>query len=566
MLRKGPIAPNQYELTGDQFGSREQDPINLEAVFNFLKRNWKLIAVWMLIGVCFGIGLRVASTPYYTAHASLLLEDLTVRPFTDAVSSPAQADASFADSQVQVLQSKEVLGRVVDENNLTEDEEFGETSRGLGDILRDLVPFLSSPQEEVPADIRNVERYATILRVGEALSVSRVGVSNALDIAFTSRDPQRAALIANAVAQAYISSRLELKQRSLGEAVAQLRTRLDESRERAFNADQPIQGGAGALNAGGQARDRFREWQNTSEAYRALYGNLLQRYTEAVQHVPSPGARIISPAEAPLDRSWPPTLLLVAAGGIGGAALGFAHALVRYLTDRTLRDCSELHKATGYDCLAGIPFVKSRSWQLLGSTPDEFQEAYSKSSPAIIDAVSRIAVYLQSSRIDSSGSTVGIAALQDGNGASSFAAHLARVVAQSGQKTLLVDANWRQRDAGGSGAKMKSGPSFSTHFFPRSLKSDNLDVLVFRGKAPEDDLIASQSIMATLLRMRSEYVWIIVDFHAAQETADAAASGSLLDDLILVTESQRTTPDILQTAMRFLPREKISIVMNKVGG
>ncbi len=179
------------------------------------------------------------------------------------------------------------------------------------------------------------------------------------------------------------------------------------------------------------------------------------------------------------------------------------------------------------------------------------------------DAVARAAVYLQSTRMNSSGTMIGITAVSDGEGASSIAAHLAKTFAQSGQKTLLIDANWRIPVHHGGDADGAQDRRIFHKLVSVDVGLDTLDVLILRGGYPITDLNASQAIGAALLRVQGEYACVIVDFHALEKTADVAASISLLNDLIIVTEAKKTPPERLWNALRSLPREKVSVVLNK---
>jgi Mrp family chromosome partitioning ATPase len=562
MLRTGPIAHNRYELSDDQFGLTNQDPLNIETIVQFLRRSWKRWTLWSVVGLCAGLGLALASQSYFTSYATLLLEDRALRPFPEVPASPEPPDAAYADSQIQVIQSNEVIGRVVDEFDMTNDSEFGRGVRGLRAKLADALPFLGPYLLNRTEPTPQAVQYLTIVRVRDALAVNRVGMSNAVEIGFTSRDPARAAAIANAVAKAYIDSRLELKRRAREEAIAQLRDRLAEAREKAFNPDRPSQ--LPAPETGDQTRERFRELQNTTETYRGIYNSFLQRYTEAVQQVPFTGARVITQAEPPLDRSWPSTFMALALGGLGGAAIGFVRSLLSEVTDRSIRTCSDLQRATGLDCVAEIKRIKDGQWKRADGKTGDLQKAYLKSSASMSDAVAKAAVYLQSTRMNSDGSLIGITALKEGEGASSIAAHLARTFALSGQKTLLIDANWRAAVPHRENPDQAQDRSIFHKLVSVNVGAVNLDVLVFRGGYPITDLNASQAISAALLRVKGEYACVIVDFHSLEKTADVTASISLLNDLIIVTEAKKTPPERLWNALRSLPREKISIILNKI--
>jgi Mrp family chromosome partitioning ATPase len=561
MLRTGPIAHNRYELPDDQFGLTNQDPLNIETILQFLRRAWKRCVLWAVIGLCVGLGLALASQSYFTSYVTLLLEDRALRPFPEVPAAPELPDAAYADSQIQVIQSNEVIGRVVDEFDMSNDSEFGRGVRGLraklADALPLLGPYILNQAEPTPQAVQHL----TIVRVRDALAVNRIGMSNAIEIGFTSRDPARAAVIANAVAKAYIASRLELKQRAREEAIVQLRDRLAEARDKAFNPDRPSP--LAAPETGDQTRERFRELQSTTETYRGIYNSLLQRYTDAVQQVPFTGARIITPAEPPLDRSWPSTFIALALGGLGGAAIGFARSLLREVTDRSIRTCSDLQRSTGLDCIAEIKRIEDRQWKRADGEAGELQRAYLKNSASMSDAVAKAAVYLHSTRMNSNGSLIGITALKEGEGASSVAAHLARTFALSGQKTLLIDANWRATVIHHEDPDQAQDRSIFHQLVSINVGAVNLDVLVLRGRYSITDLNASQAISAALLRVKGEYACVIVDFHSLEKTADVTASISLLNDLIIVAEAKKTPPERLWNALRSLPREKISIILNK---
>jgi uncharacterized protein involved in exopolysaccharide biosynthesis/Mrp family chromosome partitioning ATPase len=564
MLQRGPITPNRYELSGNQFGSGVQDSLSVEAVLRFLRRSWRLCVLWMLVGLGLSVLFLAFTGPLYTAYSTLLLEDPFLEQTPEATTAANRSDGTYVDSQIQVLQSREVVGRVVDQFDLTKDEEFGGPVGGLRMAVVTAAPFLSaiidSPNPETAADS---VRHVTINRVSDALSVQRIGVSSAVQISFTSQDSQRAAAMANALAQAYIDSRIELRQRARAAAIEQLGKRLIETREKAFNSDLPIQDKTlRSPETEEQARGRFRELQNITETYRNLYSTLLQRYTEATQEPTFSGVRVITLAEPPLRRSWPPSFVVIALGIVLGGAAGIGQALLRQVTDDTLRTPEDLQRATGLECLAQIKRIQRRDWTPIASDAGSLQSAYKRISTSFDRCIAKIAVYLQAARVEAKGAIIGVAAVEEKGGASATAAHLARTVAQSGQKTLLVDANWRRTTADEQGIGPGGGEDLTFELSKHRMGLDRLDILLIRGGISANAVTASQSIVSALARLRGEYAWIVVDYHAVETTADVTASASLLDDLILVVEAGRTSSEALRSALRFLPREKTAIVLN----
>ena len=72
------------------------------------------------------------------------------------------------------------------------------------------------------------------------LSIKRVGLSYVIHIGFRSYDPERAAQIANAVADAYIVDQLEAKYQATRRASAWLQDRIKELRDQVSNAERAV--------------------------------------------------------------------------------------------------------------------------------------------------------------------------------------------------------------------------------------------------------------------------------------------------------------------------------------
>ena len=80
----------------------------------------------------------------------------------------------------------------------------------------------------------------TIRAFQERLTVKRVGLTYVIQIAFSSYDPERAAQIANAVADAYFVDQLEAKYQATRRASAWLQDRIKELREQASTAERQV--------------------------------------------------------------------------------------------------------------------------------------------------------------------------------------------------------------------------------------------------------------------------------------------------------------------------------------
>jgi capsular polysaccharide biosynthesis protein len=624
------------DLTKEPLGPDDRDTVNIDAIIRFFRRSWRLCLIWISASLCVSILFLILAQPYYAAATTILLEERPWRPLVDATGA-VNPDPAYADSQVELLQSDEVVGRVVDQERLVSDPEFGGGGTSIyAPILSYISPRFAS---------NKTPRHATMTRVKHALFIRRIGLTNVIEIGVTSRNPVRAATIANAIAQSYIDGQQEQRQAARADAASYIRGRLAELRQKAFAVDQaPQYPSVTTPEAGAQARTQLREQQNDTEVYRALYNIFMQRaYTE--YDAPS-GARVISPADPPTQRSWPRAILILAMAALGGATGGIGHALLRQATDHSLNAVQDVQRSIGIDRVVVVPVIGRRAWktglsglswpetrrfprlsitaigQLLrplaayGKTfrqlgwraalmhhsrsrtgsqvRDEprqqgLQSAYLKCSPGLFDVMSKLVVRLGGSKPVSSRffepapSTqqapeagagkrkprkqdkliIAVAAPTREAGASSVAAHLARIIATTGRRTLLVDANWRKSSAAGALPNWEPVRKLGNTIATVPSEPESLDVLVLRATAPISEFNAALSIVTTLQEL--EYACVVVDFDSPERTADLEACMTVITEVIVVAEAGRTSSERLRDFVRLIPRNKLAaIVLNKV--
>ena len=142
-------------------------------------------------------------------------------------------DSGTVDSQLSLISSTNLLRRVVERTNLTEDSEFGASAQpGLLSLLtswlstkRDVEPEPAS-SKAIPPDV-----LSAIGNLRSALGVTRVRHTYVIAIAVTSQDPAKAVLLANAVADAYVIDKLDARYDAAKTASNWLAQRMEEMRE-----------------------------------------------------------------------------------------------------------------------------------------------------------------------------------------------------------------------------------------------------------------------------------------------------------------------------------------------
>ena len=144
----------------------------------------------------------------------------------------------WVDSQIEILQSENFALSVIKKLRLTEDPEFTEPSDGLIGVAHKIKSILFGSKKKERSESELTQRAVAAFE--RKLKVSRVGYSYAIEITFQSLDPDRAAQIANAVADAFIVDQLDARYQTIREATTWLQERLDELRVQASAAERAV--------------------------------------------------------------------------------------------------------------------------------------------------------------------------------------------------------------------------------------------------------------------------------------------------------------------------------------
>ena len=180
--------------------------LDIKALLSILRRRWRLIALTFAIVTGAALVAAFALTPKYTASAQIYV-DVEGRDLLDPATDAASAStASFrVDSEVEIARSKKVLVNVVSDLDLVHDAEFG-VRLGLADRI---MGWLGIGPAELPSGTDALNQVMAGLE--NAISVHRLGLTFLIEISATSSDPERAATLANAVADAYIAAQVSAK-------------------------------------------------------------------------------------------------------------------------------------------------------------------------------------------------------------------------------------------------------------------------------------------------------------------------------------------------------------------
>ena len=235
--------------------------LSVDRVIDILRRQWPLIA--SIVGTALGLVVvyLLVATPMFTANARILMDTRQTQVLDkDSGQSNALIDTGFVDSQVEILQSDDLILSVVRRLKLIEDPDFNGANPGLPAMV--IGKLMSLFGSDGPPSKERVER-AVVEGVQRNLKVERVLTTYVLSISYRSPSPDKAALVTNAISDAYIVGALEAKYQSTKRAGEWLQQRSAELREQATASDRAVQTFKAQNNIVGTSRGLMSEQQLT---------------------------------------------------------------------------------------------------------------------------------------------------------------------------------------------------------------------------------------------------------------------------------------------------------------
>jgi len=211
-------------------GSWTMDPKELIARF---RRRLPLFATVAGSVFLVAAGATLMQKPVYTASAQVLIDPREKELFKEdtAVVSALPRESGVVDTEVRLIASRELAEKVVRGLKLDRDPEFRAGGGGGFNAVR---ASLGGGGASTTPD-------KTVDKVMNRLAVRRSGLTYVIDVNFSSGDPKKAALVANAFAEEYLRDQLSAKQGATATANDWLGAKLDEMRLAAEQADAELQ-------------------------------------------------------------------------------------------------------------------------------------------------------------------------------------------------------------------------------------------------------------------------------------------------------------------------------------
>lgn len=339
-----------------------------------------------------------------------------------------------------------------------------------------------------------------------------------------------------------------------------------------------VQGELGSLNARvasmpGIQRDALRlerDVKVNGDLYQSMRNNALQM--RLVKEGRIGNVRLLDRAEVADAPVRPQKPLIVAFALVLGLFAGPGLAIVRARRTSGIRHADEVEAAVGLPVHAVLPHspLQAALDPVRGGDGGRpgarlLADAHPHSAP--IEALRNLRVMLRPGWRRAAGNRILVTGATAGVGRSFVARNLALLLAQSGQRVLLVDADFRGAQRGGAFG-LAASPGLSDVLSGRAVAADavhaavrpNLDVLA-AGDAPAlpADLLASEAFVRTLDRLSPHYDVVVLDAAPILAAADALAVALACGTVWIVARAEHGSLGELNEGIRRLHQAGVAV-------
>lgn len=280
---------------------------------------------------------------------------------------------------------------------------------------------------------------------------------------------------------------------------------------------------------------------------------------------PAVRVELIKSATEPRVPIAPNTRLLIALGALTGLAAGFVFAIARRLLATRVASRADIAEITDVPVLGEIYSAKGAS-----SVPAAIRAS---STGSVAESVRGIAAALRFANLDGEKRVILVTSPEAGEGKSSVSMSLALVIAEQGNRVLVIDADLR-RGSIAALTGLEQGVGLTTTLLgdvtpEQAIQTwgvENLNVMT-SGQTPPNpgQILASDQVHRLLSAARDDFDVVIVDSPPVLAVSDALWLAPAVDGIIVVARYRRTRRDALVQTLADLEATRtriLGIVLN----
>jgi succinoglycan biosynthesis transport protein ExoP len=426
------------------------------------------------------------------------------------------------------------------------------------DVLTELQLLTTAPvKDKVQRELGSVPN----------VTASEVGQTNVIAVAATAKSPTLAAKIANAYANAFVAYQQTTSSATLTAAEQQLQTEiaavaaqlasLQSSASTSPNSSSSAQSNAAQISAlAGQEATLNEELATLQVNGAASTG----------------GVQVVTPAKAPTSPSSPKPVRDGIIAAIIGLLVGMAIALLAEHFDDAVYSKEEASKlAGGVPVLGMIPRIGS--WKRRGDTVLATVDSRNSS---VAEAYRSVRTSLQFAGHDGEMKTILVTSPSAGEGKTSTIANLGVVLAQAGQRIVIVSCDLR-RPRLGQFYDHPESPGFTSVILGQATLGDALKPVegignlffLGSGDVPPNptELLSSAAAREIFTKLRQAFDIVLLDSPPLLPVTDSVILSRMADATLLVVAAGETKRNQVEEAAEMLAQvdaARVGVLLNEV--
>jgi len=336
------------------------------------------------------------------------------------------------------------------------------------------------------------------------------------------------------------------------------------ARTRVASLESSMRTARGETSVQNKEAIQLRALQREAAANRALYETFLNRFkeTSSTQGLETSDARIISKAEVPGWPSYPNRKKMLTQYILLGLFGACALVLGLHMLNPGMMSPEQVQTVLREFVIGLIPIIPGKV------PPHDY--VLEKPNSGLVEAINSLKFALELSDPDNPVKAVQVTSSVPEEGKTTLAIALARVLAASGKKVILVDGDLRRSSIGnklnirekhkGLSDLVVAGDAELSEFLVRDEKGGVDFMPTGTAKyANATDIFSSHRMREIITMLKSLYDLVIVDTPPVMAVADARIIGRVMDKTVFVVRWDKTPRKVAKAAVEQLRRADVDI-------
>ena len=293
-----------------------------------------------------------------------------------------------------------------------------------------------------------------------------------------------------------------------------------------------------------------------------LYDSYAARLGDVQQMVglPISSSRLVALAMPPDRPDWPSRTLMLALAALAAAGIGVAAGLLRHYYIGGFTSAMQLETVGGHQVIANVVDCEGDPAAATVKAPNS----------AFVESIRRVRIGIESASVGGEGRMVLVTSTEPAEGKTTVAASLAQSFAQSGRRTLLLDADLR-RPSIAAYFGVKQSADLIDAIMAKPSDSDlskfvwhdpatGLDVLFAgeRGDIASDLILGSERFRSVAERALQNYEIVIVDSPPVGQVVDALVLQRSADVILYVVRNGATGQREVAAGVKQMERQTVA--------